>query len=497
MFDLMPRLTCKGWTMAAFIIILQVIQFLSGFGFTESVEPLKCFNDYDTELKCSLFGYEAKSCSENKLNASLIMKNENRSFTCHFDEIPPGSCECTTEVKGFVVNELFILNVMKGDKIWYTQNTKTHDFIKPRRPIIKSVIQKPNGDFSVTLDTTYKNKAFCDSLAVELTYSIDGSSNKETRLLGEGQTTHEIVGSNLQPNSVYSLRARMKSTYPPNKTFSDYSDPYVFKTPQSLVNMLRIIIPILCVILLICVSSVYFWFNRIFKPWWDKIPTPRFSTDFVKQVPKLLSFQTDVLSVSLDPTANQVTKKTCVESSQGRGEARHCSDSLEKGVDSGSPSLIYSSSSYKSMDENSFENKLTSVSHEYENQQLNESSFLISNRLQIQSKSFFENPVPTMHLGKNFLEPYKNLGQKIQMDFEYSVLNGCTDSGNSKLSQIMPHNKDMPVVLAYESINHHDAFSSCSNPSLEEPLSTMKPQTLTSSVHDNILIPMEDEYQLL
>lgn len=39
-------------------------------------EPLKCFNDYETELKCSLFWYEAKSCSENKLNASL--KNEIR-----------------------------------------------------------------------------------------------------------------------------------------------------------------------------------------------------------------------------------------------------------------------------------------------------------------------------------------------------------------------------------------------------------------------------------
>ncbi|KAB5535934.1 hypothetical protein PHYPO_G00123600 [Pangasianodon hypophthalmus] len=485
--------------MGALVIILQAILLLSSFGFTESSELLQCFNDYDTELKCSLTLAEPNSCSENQLSASVY----SRLFTCHFDEIRPGACECRIQVQGFVLREIFTVNVLKGNKAWHTDNISTEASIKPRRPIITSVIQKTNGDFLITLNTTYIQKTFSESLVVELQYGIDGSNDYVTQLLRNGQTAYELVGRNLQPNSKYILRARVKSNYPPNKTFSEYSEAHVFKTPQSLQNLLKIIIPILCLILIICISSIYFWFNRILKPWWDKIPTPKFSTNFVKQVPQLLLLQTEFSSVSLDSTANHNAKKICVESSQVQGEDSHCSLSLGKGVDSAP--LIYSTTAYERVDENSSEgvrfelekgHQSANANQVYENQQSNEFSSGIKNRSYSQSNSsgssFFNHPV---FPSENVLVLPKHLDPMIQTDFEYSVWNGCTDSGNSTLIHITPPNNETAVVLGYQSIGDHDALSTCNDPITEEPFSIKKPQDVLISVHDSIIMPVEEGYQ--
>ncbi|MCJ8745289.1 hypothetical protein PDJAM_G00128590 [Pangasius djambal] len=483
--------------MAALVIILQAILLLPGFGFTEPFEPLQCFNDYDTELKCSLTLAEPNSCSENKLNAS-VFTTEVRLFTCHFGEIRPGECECRIQVQGFVLTEIFTVNVLKGNKIWHTKNISTEASIKPRRPIITSVLQKTNGDFLITLNSTYIKKPFSEYLMVELEYGIDGSDDCVTQLLRNGQTTYEIVGRNLQPNSIYILRARVKSNYLPNKTFSEYSEPYVFKTPQSLQNLLKIIIPILCLILIICISSIYFWFNRILKPWWDKIPTPRLSTNFVKQVPQLLLFQTEFSTVSLDSTANHIAKKTCVESSQVQGADSHCSLSRGEGVDSAP--LIYSTTAYKRVDENSSEDVRFELDKEhhsantnqvYENQQSNEISSGIKNKSYWQSNSsslsFFNQPVATVYPSENFLVLPKNLDPMIQVDFEYSVWNGSTDSGNSTLIHLTPSDNETAVVLRHQSIGD-DAI-------IEKPFSIKKPQDVLFSVHDGMVMPVEEGYQ--
>ncbi|KAF5894488.1 interleukin-4 receptor subunit alpha, partial [Clarias magur] len=294
--------------MGAIIRILKAILLVFSFGFTKSSGPLQCYNDYAAELKCTLTLPDPNDCSENK--ASILIPKD-RYFECRFDQIPTGGCECRIQdVPGFVIREIFRVNVSKGNAIWHMENISTEESIKPRRPIITSVVPKPSGDFLITFNTTYtKRDTFSKSLLVELTYAIEGSDDDVTKLLGEGLTTYEIVGSNLQPNAEYVLRARMKSSYSPNDVFSDYSEPRVFKTSPSLQNILKIILPVLCLILILCTFSIYFWFNRILKPWWDKIPTPKFSSNFVKQVPQLLSFQNELSSVSPVSTEKLMAKK--------------------------------------------------------------------------------------------------------------------------------------------------------------------------------------------
>ncbi|KAF4076302.1 hypothetical protein AMELA_G00212820 [Ameiurus melas] len=466
--------------MGALIIILQVTLLLSTVGFTESSELLQCFNDYDTELKCSLTVSDPDSCYKNKLNASVIF-TKDRSYTCHFDEIRPGACECSIQVAGFVITEIFTVNVSKGDEIWHTKTIITEESIKPRRPIIKSVILNANGDVHISLNTTYTKKPFSDSLIVELTYGIVGSNDFVTQILAVGQTVYEIVGRHLQPNSRYTLRARVKSNYPPNKTFSDYSEAHVFKTPLSLQNLLKIITPILCLILIICVSSIYFWFNRVLKPWWDKIPTPKFSTNFVKQVPQLLSIQNEFSSVSLDPTANH--KKTCVESSQVQ-----CKDV-------NSAPLICSTPDYQSVEQNSSEGVRCGLDKENQSTNLNQSNGFssgISNRSYSLSDSssspFFKQPVANIYPSENFLVLSKNLDPTIQTDFQYSVCSTCTDSGISELINIMPPKNETAVVLGYQSLDNQD----CDDEIIKKPISIKEPQD--GSVRENI-IPMDEGYQ--
>lgn len=125
---------------------------------------LQCFNDYDTELKCSLTLAEGNNCTDHNLTASLNLIPESltkrlvqlmgenewfpeyvsqlclfalyspllccRFYTCRFDEILPGKCECTMQVQGFVLTEIFTINVQKGDMIWHTENISTEQISK-------------------------------------------------------------------------------------------------------------------------------------------------------------------------------------------------------------------------------------------------------------------------------------------------------------------------------------------------------------------------------
>ncbi|KAM9440051.1 uncharacterized protein Hap1MRO34_000418 [Clarias gariepinus] len=494
--------------MGALIRILKAILLAFSFGFTKSSGPLQCYNDYDAELTCTLTLPDPEDCFENK--ASILI-SKDRYFECRFNQTPTGACECRIQdVPGFVIMEIFTVNVSKGNKIWHKENISTEASIKPRRPIITSVVPKPNGDFLITLNTTYTREPFSESLVVELTYGVEGSNNNVTKLLGEGHTTYEIVGRNLQPNAKYILRARVKSNYPPNKVFSDYSEAHVFRTLLSLQNILKIILPILCLILIICIFSIYFWFNRILKPWWDKIPTPKFSSNFVKQVPQLLSFQNELSSVSPVSTEKLMAKKISVESSHVQGENSHSSVRLGKGTDS--VPLIYSSTSYEHVNEkeNSSdkwfefdkEPHSTTTTESYKNEKSYKLSSGMSNRTYSQSSSsssfFFKQPVSQIDQTENILLSPELLDPTIEIDFDYSMWNGCTESGNSKLIHITPQTDETPVVLGYESLGEvcdHNALRSFNDPFSEKPFSIKKPENALFSVHDSLPIPMDEGYQ--
>ncbi|MCJ8746470.1 hypothetical protein PDJAM_G00142180 [Pangasius djambal] len=147
--------------------------------------------------------------------------------------------------------------------------------------------------------------------------------------------------------------ARVKSDL--SSRFSDYSDPYRFTTPASTKDVLKILIPIICIILIICIFTSYYSYNKILTEWWDKIPTPKIATSFVKQVPNLLSFQNEFSPVHLDSSKLvHPGEKTRPASSLVDVRDENILSSL--GKNGSSAEVIYGQTGNESSEENTNEN---------------------------------------------------------------------------------------------------------------------------------------------
>lgn len=184
-----------------------------------------------------------------------------------------------------------------------------------------------------------------------------------------------------------------------------------------------------------------------------------------------------------------------MESSQLQCDDDYSSD-LGKSIDSAP--LIYSTTCYENVDENSSGNVHQSTNTK--NEQAHDFSSGISNRTysQSSSSSFFKHFVPSNYPNDNFLPLLaQNPDPTIPTDFEYSIWNGCTDSGSSKLIQMAPSNDEMTTVLGYDRKNDHGALSSCNNPITEEAFISKIQQDVPISVHDRAIIPMDEGYQLV
>lgn len=191
---------------------------------------------------------------------------------------------------------------------------------------------------------------------------------------------------------------------------------------------------------------------------------------------------------------SECTPVHSVESSRVQYEDNYYS--VNQGNSMDSAPLLHSTPGNKSVYENSPENVRLELDkkHRYantQNEQSNAFSSEISNRLHLQfnssSSSSFKEPVA------NILA--KTLYPTIQTNFEYSMWNGCTDSGNSKLIHITSPNSTVDVVFSYQSLDDQEALSSCNDPNIEEPFSTKKPQDVLFSNRENMVMPMEEEYQ--
>ncbi|XP_026785360.1 uncharacterized protein il4r.2 [Pangasianodon hypophthalmus] len=480
--------------MGAVILILH-LGLLISFGFTESSEDhpraepnldLECLNDYLTEMVCRLTSDQLETCSEYSLSVSRDT-TKYELFACDFKQFNSSACECSIEVpSGFVIMENFSVNVSRRKNLLFSQNVSTTENIKPKKPFIVSVNQTKNGDFLVVWDSVYRTEdsTFSSDLITELIYYVEGNkgSIKNVTVTKE-QQEYRLLGRNLESNSNYIVMARVRSRL--NSRFSDYSDPYRFTTPSSPKDVLKIIIPILCIILIICIFTSYYSYNKILTEWWDKIPTPKIATSFVKQVPNLLLFQNDFSSVRLDSSKLvQPGEKTRPASSLVDVRGENSLNSL--GKNGSSAEVIYGQTGNESSEENSNENntqwELVRASQStnlcqmpmsnkyYKNLNSNSddcnvqsecgNSSGVSNKFYMFSVSDkFHNPAIS-HFMNDFNESEnvfpglaKNLDPVIPTDFEYGPCTGCSGSENASPTQFTPSSNDIAVVPGYQSIN--------------------------------------------
>ncbi|KAI5622698.1 hypothetical protein C0J50_17576 [Silurus asotus] len=388
---------------------------------------LECINDYLTEMMCILTPVQLDSCPEYSLNAS----RDNLLFTCDFKQLNSNACECLFNVSsGFVVNEDYKVKVLKNKNVLFTENISTTESIKPKKPFIVSVNQTQDGNFYIEWDTEYTTKepVFSSDLISELTYYVEG--NKESRkcvTLNKGKQDYLLVGRNLESNSNYTVRARIQSNL--NLIFSDYSDPYWFTTPPSPNEYLKIIIPIICVILIICVFSMYYYYDRLGSSLGD------------------VRDENSLNSLGKDGSSSEVvygqTGNESVEDSNAHWELVQESQSTNLRQTNLMPNKYY-----KNMKPN----------HD-DIQRDSGSSSGFSNKFYMFSV-LDELPKPTMGFFGDinqkenvFLSLAKTQDPVIQTDFEYGPCTGWSGSENTSPTQFTPSSNEIIMVPAYQSVN--------------------------------------------
>ncbi|XP_036422681.1 uncharacterized protein LOC118805754 isoform X2 [Colossoma macropomum] len=514
-------------------LILQLSLFLISTGFTaanESNEPsldLECLNDYDTEMVCRLSSEKLNNCPEYKLNISLMTIDE--VFTCSFVHVIPNFCECKFQIQGFVL-ESFEANLWRGEKTLLFKEIDIGKSIKPKRPTIVSVMLTENGNFRITWDTNYTSplqKPFSDSLSTELTYGVKGGEVNVISL-EKGRTEYEIVGRNLQPNSDYVVMARVSTDYNQNSRFSDYSQPYEFETPIFIRDILKILIPILCVSLIIFISTLFYCYIKIIKQWWDKIPIPKIAPIFEKPVPHLSSFGSDFSPVYLETSKLAPFKDKMWISTAQVGVS--CEDSLQSlGKSGNSSQVIYAQTVSEDAEDNvngieaqcelleeyKSANRVQSnrANIDIQRESGNSSGSSFSNKCYLGSdssgSSFLNQSIthtayPSNESENSFSALSKNLDPVIPTDFDYGPCNGCSVSVDS--TQFMPLSTETVVVPGYQSVNElldhgnkpeDQAFISYHNDINLIMAKTIpkNPQSVPSPADDNMIIPVDDSYQ--
>lgn len=259
-------------------IILTLI--CHGFCYEPTEEVLKCFNDYETEIKCSLSTDHLKSCSGYEVNIThTVFITFHNKYTCIFERSNYShNCECKIKVQGFVVSETFNTTLLEGTNVLRKTFMTTEDFIKPKTPVL-SVQKTENGNFNVTWDDQYEKslvvRNFLEDLRINLTYGIKGEHEHIFKMVQNTVGSFEIVGRNLQPNTNYILTATMSTGYNDHSISSDQSTPVEFTTSSSPNEIAKMVIPALCVGLIIIICVVFICILRMKTNWWDKISKPK------------------------------------------------------------------------------------------------------------------------------------------------------------------------------------------------------------------------------
>ncbi|ROL42190.1 Interleukin-4 receptor subunit alpha [Anabarilius grahami] len=299
-------------------------------------------------MKCSFESDGLISCSGYKLNITHAEADSLKEYICIFERSHHSpSCECKIKVQGFVTSEMFTTTLLEGTNVLLSKTFTTRDFIKPKTPVL-SVQKTENGNFKVTWDdkyTGYSAGNFKKSLEIHLSYRIKGEDETKSENVSNSVGFFEIVGINLQPNTDYILTARMSTNYNGHKILSDQSAPVEFTSSSSPNEMVRTLVPLLCVGLVVFICALFICVLRMKTKWWDKISKPKVNASFGEEkghilppstmnfstihveIPKLEFQEKKLISASSVDTTNEKSSHS-VESAAG--------DYGQAGFDSGS-----------------------------------------------------------------------------------------------------------------------------------------------------------------
>ncbi|KAL6457239.1 hypothetical protein MHYP_G00342020 [Metynnis hypsauchen] len=118
--------------------------------------------------------------------------------------------------------------------------------------------------------------------------------------------------------------ACMSTDYNQNLRFSGYSQTYEFRTSVSIDTVLKILTPILCIILIIFISTTFCCYIKMKRELWDTYPTPKITSSFKNQIDILLPFENEFSPIHVENSSLElIGKKTWSTSSQADVSRKH------------------------------------------------------------------------------------------------------------------------------------------------------------------------------
>ncbi|KAJ8251122.1 hypothetical protein GJAV_G00217520 [Gymnothorax javanicus] len=267
------------------LVFLAFLSLISSVRLHLNVSKLNCFDDYIRTMVCE-FTSNKFNCSGYSLDFESTFQEHyacNLTFSEEVAQYFHSKCGCTVQLPEFVNAEKYTVRLMDGGTVLNSTFVTAIDNIKPNTPEILMVRPMKNGNFKVTWDTNYpKENALSEHLEIQLSYRKKGEPHKASKIANASKPFHEIPGRDLEPSSEYVVRARSFSRQYSTQ-FSDWSREVEWTSPASAGNVLKFIIPLLCVLLAINICAFYWCCARLKAKWWDKIPTP--SNDVKDMVP--------------------------------------------------------------------------------------------------------------------------------------------------------------------------------------------------------------------
>ncbi|XP_018605206.1 interleukin-4 receptor subunit alpha [Scleropages formosus] len=236
------------------------------------LEP-SCSNDFLKTMVCTLPWSRNLSCAKYSLRFLPTSEDRSDNYECIFKANTNDSCECTVEMIQFVTLEEYTAKLLKGGNEIHSYVICPSDHIKPISPSIEYVIRTENGNYIVKWTKNYGEDAYLFmSLQFQYSYKKKDEPDQCARTANSSQLYAEILGSELEENTVYVVKVRSRSEdY--NTQWSDWSQEVEWTSPASPVSMLMVI-PFLCILLILILCAGYWGITRAKAKWWDNIPNP-------------------------------------------------------------------------------------------------------------------------------------------------------------------------------------------------------------------------------
>ncbi|KAJ8250960.1 hypothetical protein GJAV_G00215610 [Gymnothorax javanicus] len=235
---------------------------------------LNCFYDYEKTVDCEITSTVPLNCST--YTVELVSQHEPAKRAVMHDSRSPTSlfrCECAINIS-MPNTEKFTQNFLEGGQLVNTKTITGLTILKPRVPEILPVERTENGNYKVAWETHYdKSSSLSDGLEIQLRYGKKDDANTSWRNISAIQGSQEIPGKDLEPGSIYTVRARSHNPIYSNNS-SDWSPEQEWTVSVSPQSLWRVIVPVLSVLLVIIICAAYLCWNWLKTQWWDRIPSP-------------------------------------------------------------------------------------------------------------------------------------------------------------------------------------------------------------------------------